>query len=203
MALSKNPGKLPTEKLAPGEEDKLYLLGEAGILDRDKGGLWHLPQVSEASTDAAGACFVLPTGDMTLSLAQRIKKVAQTAWDLFLQLNYYLVLAVIIAGAIKVVIPTSLVVSLIGGENLNSVLIASFIAVLAYVCTYVEVPTAMALIAKGMGPGATLSYLLGGPGLSLPSIVMLSGVFKPKVLALYVGLSFIGCVIAGYVFNLF
>lgn len=203
MALSKNPGKLPTEQLAPGEEDKLYLLGEAGILDRDKGGLWHLPQVSEASTDAAGACFVLPTGDMTLSLAQRIKKVAQTAWDLFLQLNYYLVLAVIIAGAIKVVIPTSLVVSLIGGENLNSVLIASFIAVLAYVCTYVEVPTAMALIAKGMGPGATLSYLLGGPGLSLPSIVMLSGVFKPKVLALYVGLSFIGCVIAGYVFNLF
>lgn len=66
-----------------------------------------------------------------------------------------------------------------------------------------EVPTALALIHKGMGGGATLAYLLGGPGLSLPSIAMLSGVFKPKVLALYVGLSFIGCVIAGYVFNLF
>jgi uncharacterized membrane protein YraQ (UPF0718 family) len=54
-----------------------------------------------------------------------------------------------------------------------------------------------------MGPGATLSYLLGGQGLSLPSIMMLSGVFKPKPLWLYVGLSFIGCVIAGYIFNLF
>jgi len=54
-----------------------------------------------------------------------------------------------------------------------------------------------------MGSGATLAYLLGGPGLSLPSIAMLSGVFKPKVLVLYVGLSFVGCVIAGYVFNLF
>jgi len=113
------------------------------------------------------------------------------------------VLAVLIAGAIKVIIPTDLIVNLVGGKELNSVLVASFIAVLAYVCTYVEVPTALALISKGMGDGATLSYLLGGPGLSLPSIVMLSGVFKPKVSWLYVGLSFIGCVIAGYIFNLF
>lgn len=125
------------------------------------------------------------------------------AWDLFLQLNYYLVLAVLIAGAIKVLIPTNIVINLVGGKNLNSVLITSIIAVLAYVCTYVEVPTALALIQKGMGGGATLAYLLGGPGLSLPSIAMLSGVFKLKVLTLYVGLSFVGCIIAGYMFNLF
>lgn len=203
MALSKNPKKLPTEKLAPGEEEKLFLLGEAGILDRDKEDLWFLPAVKEASTGATAACFVLPTGEAKLSLGQKMRKMVQTAWDFFLQLNYYLILAVIIAGAIKVLIPTKTVVSLVGGKHLNSVLIASLIAVLAYVCTYVEVPTALALIQKGMGGGATLSYLLGGPGLSLPSIVMLSGVFKPKVLALYVGLSFIGCVVVGYVFNLF
>jgi len=203
MALSKNPGRLPTEKLAPGEEDKLWLLAEAGIMDRDKYGLWYLPFVSEAGEGVTGACFVLPAGDMKLNFRERMKKLLQTAWDFFLQLNYYLVLAVIIAGAIKVLIPTNVVVNLVGGESMNSVLVAAFIAVLAYVCTYVEVPTALALIHKGMGGGATLAYLLGGPGLSLPSIAMLSGVFKPKVLVLYVGLSFIGCVIAGYVFNLF
>ena len=203
MALSKNPGKLSTEKLAPGEEEKLYLLGEAGILDRDKNGLWHLPEVKEVSTDAAGACFVLPTGDMASTFSQKMAKWIKSAWDFFLQLNYYLVLAVIIAGAIKVLLPTNLVVSLVGGEQLNSVIIASAVAVLAYVCTYVEVPTALALISKGMGGGATLAYLLGGPGLSLPSIAMLSGVFKSKVLILYVGLSFLGCVIAGYLYNIF
>ena len=57
-------------------------------------------------------------------------------------------------------------------------------------------------MSKGMGPGSTLAYRLGGPGLSLPSITMLSGVFRPKVLALYVGLSFLGCVAAGYIYNL-
>ena len=202
-SLSGNPGKLPTEELAPGEEEKLYLLGEAGILDRDKNGLWHLPELSRSKKGSgAAACFVLPAADATINLSQRLKKIVQTAWEFFIQLNYYLVLAVIIAGAIKVIIPTNVVVRLVGGEKLNSVLISALVAVLAYVCTYVEIPTALALIQKGMGSGATLTYLLGGPGLSLPSIVMLSGVFKPKVLVLYVGLSFVGCVIAGYVFNL-
>ena len=203
-SLSGNPGKLPTEELAPGEEERLYLLGEAGILDRDKNGLWHLPQISKGKTGSGtAACFVLPTGEAKLNLSQRLKKLVQTAWEFFIQLNYYLVLAVIIAGAIKVLIPTNVVVRLVGGEKLNSVLLSALVAVLAYVCTYVEIPTALALIQKGMGSGATLTYLLGGPGLSLPSIAMLSGVFKPKVLVLYVGLSFVGCVIAGYVFNLF
>ncbi len=202
MALSKNPNRLPTERLAPGAEEKLFLLAEAGILDRDKDGLWHLPVVSESSSGAAGACFVLPSGDAKLSLLKRVHKMLQTAWDLFLQLNYYLVLAVVIAGAIKVLIPTNVVVSLVGGASLNSVLITSMIAVFAYVCTYVEVPTALALMHKGMGGGATLAYLLGGPGLSLPSLAMLSGVFTARVLALYVGLSFLGCVMAGYLFNL-
>jgi len=149
------------------------------------------------------ACFVLPTGDVRRTLPEKLRETVRTAYDFFLQLNYYLVLAVIIAGAIKVLIPTSVIVNFVGGESLNSVVVASAVAVLAYVCTYVEVPTAVALMAKGMGGGATLAYLLGGPGLSLPSIAMLSGVFKPRVLALYVGMSFVGCVIAGYLFNLF
>ena len=204
MKLAGDPDKLPTESLAPGQEEKLYLLAEAGVLDGDRKGMWHLPQTTKkASAGVTAACFVLPTGDQTSVLRQRIRNAVTTAWDLFLRLNFYLVLAVLIAGAIKVVIPTSVIVNFVGGETLNSVLIASVVAVLAYVCTYVEVPTALALVSKGMGGGATLAYLLGGPGMSLPAIAMLWGVFKPKVLALYVGLVFVGSVIAGYVFNLF
>lgn len=196
--------KLPTEKLVkPEEEEKLFLLGEAGIVDRDEAGLWFLPELSKAEADVTGACYVLPQGEQILSWREKFGKLFTTSWDLFLQLNYYLILAVFIAGAIKVVLPTKLIVQFVGGESLNSVLFASVVSVLAYVCTYVEIPTALALMAKGMGGGATLAYLLGGPGLSLPSIAMLAGVFKPRVLALYVGLSFIGCVLAGYLFNLF
>ena len=201
--LLKNPYKLPTDNLAPGQEEKLYLLGEAGILDRDKEGMWHLPQTKGFSSGGTAACFVLPTGDLNITFSQRLKKTVSTAWDFFIQLNYYLIMAMLIAGSIKVLIPTSVIFNFVGGKILNSVLMSAVVAVLAYVCTYVEVPTALALIHKGMGGGATLAYLLGGPGLSLPSWILLSGVFKLRVLVLYVGLSFIGCVVAGYIFNLF
>ncbi len=203
MKLTKYPDGLTTQDLAPGKEDRLFLLGEAGILDRNREGKWHLPVTTEMSGGTTGACMVLPAGDKEKRFSEKVRDTIVTSWDLFLQLNYYLVLAVLIAGAIKVLIPTNLVISLVGGESINSVFISSIVAMLAYVCTYVEIPTALALIHKGMGGGATLAYLLGGPGLALPSIMMLSGVFKPKVLALYVGLSFVGCVVAGYVFNLF
>ncbi|MFQ6121786.1 MAG: permease [Dehalococcoidales bacterium] len=201
ITLSKS-SKLPANTLAPGQEEKLYLLAEAGILDRDKEGMWHLPQTKGFSSAGTAACFALPTGDANLTFRQGLKKTVSTGWDFFLQLNYYLVMAMLIAGAIKVLIPTSVIVNFVGGESLNSVIVAAGVAVVAYVCTYVEVPTALALIHKGMGGGATLAYLLGGPGLSLPSWVLLSGVFKLRVLVLYIVLSFLGCVIAGYLFNL-
>ena len=192
---------LTLEEIGIEHEAKVDELDEIGVIEQAKDGKWRL--IERKDSRYQSSCFILPKGYAELNFRQKLVQLWKTSWQLFLALNYYLVLAVMIAGAIRVLIPTTLIVNFVGGKALNSVLITSIIAVLAYVCTYVEVPTALALIEKGMGPGATLTYLLGGPGLSLPSIMMLSAVFKPKLLWLYVGLSFIGCVIAGYIFNLF
>jgi len=201
MKLVTKPQGLTLEEIGTEHEEKINELDEIGVIEQSKNGKWHL--IERGDSKYQSSCFILPKGYAELNFGQKLVQLWKTSWQLFFALNYYLVLAVIIAGAIRVLIPTSVIVNFVGGKALNSVLIASVVAVLAYVCTYVEVPTALALIEKGMGPGATLAYLLGGPGLSLPSIMMLSGVFRPKLLGLYVGLSFVGCVIAGYVFNLF
>jgi len=201
ILLSKNPEGITLEEAGIENKEKLIELEDIGLLQRTKDGKWSL--IERDLSSHQNACFILPKDESNLTFKQKIIDTLKTSWKLFLDLNYYLVMAVLIAGVIRVLIPTNLVVQFVGGKALNSVLVASVVAMLAYVCTYVEVPTAIALIAKGMGPGATLAYLIGGPGLSLPSIMMLSGVFKKKLLVLYVGLSFIGCIIAGYVFNLF
>lgn len=205
MLAAQNPQGVRAEELGAGAEAKLAQLEEGGMVERTADGRWKLYEAEEAQLKNVGACAVLPSGSAMAgaSFMEKLAETGRTAVRLFIQLNGYLLLAVIIAGTIKVVVPTSLITSWVGGTALNSVLVSSAVAVLAYVCTYVEVPTALALMSKGMGPGATLAYLLGGPGLSLPSIAMLSGVFRPKVLALYVGVSFLGCVVAGYVYNLF
>jgi len=199
MKLVTKPEGLTLEEIGLEHKEKIEELDEIGVIEQAKDGKWKL--VDRGDSKYQSGCMILPQGYQG-TFWQKLILLWKTAWQLFFALNYYLVLAVIIAGAIRVLIPTSVIVKFVGGKALNSVLIASVVAVLAYVCTYVEVPTALALIEKGMGPGATLSYLLGGPGLSLPSIIMLSAVFKPKLLWLYVGMSFIGSVIAGYIFNL-
>lgn len=200
MRLVAKPEGLTLEEIGLEHKPKIDKLDEIGVIEQTKEGKWRL--IERGDSQYQSSCFILPKGYAELNFRQKLVQLWKTSWQLFFALNYYLVLAVIIAGAIKVLIPTSVIVNFVGGKALNSVLIAAVVAVLAYVCTYVEVPTALALIEKGMGPGATLSYLLGGPGISLPSIMMLSGVLKPKLLWLYVGLNFIGCVIAGYIFNL-
>lgn len=200
MAASPNPGGIRSEQLGEGALEKLRLLEDAGVVEQDGRGGWRLIEAQGPQSDSA--CFVLPTGGAGLTLGGKTRETFKTAYRLFIQLNGYLLAAVLIAGAIKVLVPTSLIVNWVGGKALNSVLVASVVALLAYVCTYVEVPTALALMSKGMGGGATLAYLLGGPGLSLPSIMMLSGVFRKKVLFLYVMISFIGCVVAGWIYNL-
>ena len=208
LLAAKKPAGVHPDELGPNAAAQLIVLEEAGIAEPTPAGLWKLSDTGNESGNSGlrnvGACAVLPTGDANnLTFAQKLGATWRTGLRLFIQLNGYLLLAVLIAGAIKVLLPTSLITTWVGGTALNSVLIVSVIAMLAYVCTYVEVPTALALMSKGMGPGATLAYLLGGPGLSLPSIAMLSGVFRPKVLALYVGVSFLGCVLAGWIYNLF
>lgn len=204
MLAVQHPDGVRPEQLGADAEAKLEMLEEAGLAERTPQGLWRLSADEGAGIKNVGACAVLPVGDAGFtSMGQKFAEMFRMGLRLFVQLNGYLLLAVLIAGAIKVVLPTSLITEWVGGKAMNSVLVASVVAVLAYVCTYVEVPTALALMSKGMGPGATLAYLLGGPGLSLPSIAMLSGVFRPRVLAIYVGVSFLGCVAAGYIYNLF
>jgi|GEM_PF-702889 uncharacterized membrane protein YraQ (UPF0718 family) len=203
LLAANQPEGVRAEQLGAGSEKALETLEEAGLIERTRAGTWRLAAEDSAARRDPGACAVLPVGDAAgANLRQRLAEMLRMSWRLFLQLNHYLLLAVLIAGAIKVVLPTGLITEWVGGKALNSVLVSAAVALLAYVCTYVEVPTALALMSKGMGPGATLAYLLGGPGLSLPSIAMLSGVFRLRVLAIYVGISFAGCVAAGYLFNL-
>ncbi len=204
MLAANRPEGVAAGELGPGAEAQLALLEEGGLADQTPGGLWTLAATDSAEIRNVGACAVLPEGDSDYgSPREKLAAVFRVGLRLFIRLNGCLLLAVLIAGAIKVLLPTSLITEWVGGTALNSVLVAAFISVLVYVCTYVEVPTALALMSKGMGPGSTLAYRLGGPGLSLPSIAMLSGVFRARVLALYVGVSFVGCVVVGYVYNLF
>jgi uncharacterized membrane protein YraQ (UPF0718 family) len=62
-------------------------------------------------------------------------------------------------------------------------------------------PIAEALVANGVGLGTALSFMMGVTALSLPSMIMLRKVVKPKLLALFIGVVVAGIIIVGFLFN--
>jgi uncharacterized membrane protein YraQ (UPF0718 family) len=72
-----------------------------------------------------------------------------------------------------------------------------------YADIFGTIPVADALYAKGVGLGTILSFMMAVTALSLPSIVMLSKVVKPRLLGIFVGIVTLGIIAIGYVFNAF
>ncbi|MFZ2674442.1 MAG: permease, partial [Trichococcus flocculiformis] len=123
-----------------------------------------------------------------------VKEVVQKVW-------LYVLLGVGIGAAIHNWIPESVITALLGQDKWYSVLVATFVGVPMYADIFGTLPISEALVAKGVGLGTVLSFMMGVTALSLPSMVMLKQVVKPKLLGLFFGIVAVGIIIIGYVFN--
>ena len=100
-------------------------------------------------------------------------------------------------------IPTEIIQKILGTENPFSVLIATVIGVPMYADIFGTIPIAEALLAKGVGVGTILSFMMGVTALSLPSMIMLKRVVKNKLLFTFIGIVTIGIILIGYLLNAF
>ncbi|MEG0571159.1 MAG: permease [Oscillospiraceae bacterium] len=116
---------------------------------------------------------------------------------------WYIFVGVGIGALIHNWIPTQWIQAVLGENNPFSVLIATVVGIPMYADIFGTIPIAEALFAKGVGIGTVLSFMMGVTALSLPSMIMIKKVIKPKLLALFVGIVSIGIIIIGYLFNAF
>ena len=113
----------------------------------------------------------------------------------------YILIGVGIGAVIHNWIPESFIVKLLGSTNPLGVVIATAAGIPMYADIFGAIPIAEALLAKGAQLGVVLSFMMGVTTLSLPSMIMLRKVVKPKLLGLFIGICTIGIVIVGYFFN--
>jgi uncharacterized membrane protein YraQ (UPF0718 family) len=57
------------------------------------------------------------------------------------------------------------------------------------------------LWAKGLPLGTTLAFMMAVTGLSMPEMIILRRVLKPRLLATFIGVVGVGILIVGYFFN--
>jgi hypothetical protein len=58
-----------------------------------------------------------------------------------------------------------------------------------------------ALYAKGLALGTVLAFTMAVVALSLPEMILLRRVLRPRLLAIFVGVVGVGIVAVGYLFN--
>ncbi|MFY9176285.1 MAG: permease [Caldicoprobacterales bacterium] len=134
---------------------------------------------------------------------ERISFAKDQVKDIIHKVWLYILIGVGIGAAIHNWIPQSFIEKILGGNNPFAVLLATVVALPIYADIFGTLPIAEALVAKGVGIGTVLSFMMAVTTLSLPSIIMLSKVIKPKLLALFIGIVVVGIIIIGYAFNAF
>ncbi|HEX2959979.1 MAG TPA: permease [Chitinispirillaceae bacterium] len=132
-----------------------------------------------------------------------------STWTFAKQILPLLLFGVLVAGFLlgrvghEGVIPSEWVSAAVGGNSLRSNFFASIVGAFMYFATLTEVPILQGLIGSGMGKGPALALLLAGPALSLPSMLVLNGIFGWKKTVTFVTLVVVMATISGMLYGMF
>lgn len=113
----------------------------------------------------------------------------------------WLVVGLVIAGLITVFVPDSFF-TVFKGNTLLSMLLVMCIAIPMYICATGSIPIAVALIMKGLTPGAALVLLMAGPACNMASLIVINRVLGKKTQCLYLMSIILGAFVAGNIIDL-
>lgn len=112
-------------------------------------------------------------------------------------LGKWLALAYLLEMLMLRYVPAESVGSLLGGDGLGPIVLASLVGAPAYLNGYAAVPLVAGLLEQGMSQGAAMAFVLAGGVSCIPAAVAVWALVKPRVFAAYLGFAFAGSVLAG------
>lgn len=136
-----------------------------------------------------------------LTKGQRLQFAKLQVQDIIKKVWIYILAGVGIGAIIHNYIPESIITAVLGQDKWYSVLVATMVGIPMYADIFGTLPIAEALVTRGVGIGTVMSFMMAVTALSLPSMIMLSKVVKPKLLGIFVGIVSVGILIIGFVFN--
>lgn len=154
-----------------------------------------IPALKVEAACSSGCCTGSASalaGDPKAPLALRLRHGLGHAYgEMLADIGLWLVLGVLVAGAIAAFLPSSFFLDVLDGE-LSSMLAMLLVGVPMYVCASSSTPIAASLLLKGLNPGAALVFLLSGPATNATTITVMARTFGPALTGVYVG-AIVGC----------
>ena len=128
---------------------------------------------------------------------QKIKTALQYGYvEMMEDIGKWLIIGLIVAGLITVFVPAE-AFKVFEGNTALSMLLVLAIAIPMYVCATGSIPIAVALIMKGLTPGAGLVLLMAGPACNMASMLVVKKVMGTKTLVIYLASIIIGSIAFG------
>lgn len=136
-----------------------------------------------------------------MTIRDRVEYAKGYTVDIVKRVWPYIAVGIAVGGFIHGYAPEDFLATLAGKHNLFAVPVAVAIGVPLYSNAAGIIPVVQALMAKGLPVGTTLAFMMAVTALSLPEMIILRRVIKPKLLAAFVGIMTVTIVFVGYLFN--
>ncbi|WP_422388916.1 permease [Helicovermis profundi] len=136
-----------------------------------------------------------------LTHKERVNFALENVKDIILRIWIFLLIGIALGALIHGWAPAEVLSKYAGPSNPFAVLVAVVVGIPLYSNALGTIPIAEALIAKGVGIGTALSFMMATTALSLPEMLLLRKVIKPKLIKMFVIITGIGIILVGYLFN--
>ncbi|MHB1654386.1 MAG: permease [Desulfitobacteriaceae bacterium] len=121
--------------------------------------------------------------------------------DILKKVWLYVIIGIAIGGFMHGYAPADFLVKYAGRDNLFAVPLAVLIGVPLYSNAAGIIPIINVLMEKGMALGTVLAFMMAVTALSLPEMIILRKVLKPKLIGIFVGIMTVTIIFVGYLFN--
>lgn len=113
----------------------------------------------------------------------------------------FMSLAFFLQALIVLYIPSEVIINLLGQDNPFAIITSALIGIPVYTSSTPALAMMGGLLKQGMSPAAVLSFLIAGPTTTLPAMAAVWNIANRKVFMLYVAFTFVGSVLAGYLYS--
>lgn len=136
-----------------------------------------------------------------IPLKERLKLWTEEMLDITKKIYPYIILGVTIGAVIHGFVPQSLITNSLSSQNIFVVPLAVILGIPLYANSVSVIPIIEAFVNKGIPMGTALAFMTATVTLSIPEALMLKKILKWQLLFIFFGITTLGIIFMGYLFN--
>jgi uncharacterized membrane protein YraQ (UPF0718 family) len=150
-----------------------------------------------------GAAAGIKVATMTIvPRTSRLRFIIDRTLDAGWFVGRFLLLAIVIEAILVTLVPMQWITVLVGKPDLGSVILAALIGLPLPLNQIPAIPVLSGLLQRGIDPGAAWTFLLAAPVSSLPAMIALTGMFRLRVVTVFLSTTLLTAILLGWFYQM-